>query len=40
MNSVWKTALDRIHAEEQLKERTRTYLAQQLVHILAKTEEV
>ena len=31
MNSVWKTALDRIHAEEQLKERTRTYLAQQLV---------
>lgn len=25
MNSVWKTALDRIHAEEQLKERTRTY---------------
>ena len=31
MNSVWKTALDRIHTEEQLKERTRTYLAQQLV---------
>ena len=31
MNSVWKTALDRIHAEEQLKEHTRTYLAQQLV---------
>ena len=36
MNSVWKTALDRIHAEEQLKERTRTYLAQQLVQQLTR----
>lgn len=31
MNRRWKTAFDRIHAEEQLKEHTRAYLAQQLV---------